>query len=94
MITADGLYACAASVADRTQQCVMLLSVFWSCCAGGDNHEEAYNAVYDDNNPPYDDDNKAKFSHALPAPRYRVFSNASAFDTASKNCSLACVCTN
>ena len=32
-------------------------------CVGGDNHEEAYNQVYDDNNPPYDDDNKAKFSH-------------------------------
>ena len=63
VIATDGLYACAASIADKTQQCVLLLLMHWSCCAGGDNHEEAYNAVYDDNNPPYDDDNKAKFSH-------------------------------
>ncbi len=40
--------------------------------AGGDNHEEAYNQVYDDNNPPYDDDNKAKFSHEAVGGKLRL----------------------
>ncbi len=40
---------------------------------GGDNHEEAYNQVYDDNNPPYDDDNKAKFSHEAVGGKLRLF---------------------
>ena len=31
---------------------------------GGDNHEEAYNNVYDDNNTSgYDDNNQPKFTH-------------------------------
>ncbi|KAL3135954.1 hypothetical protein ABBQ32_006998 [Trebouxia sp. C0010 RCD-2024] len=30
---------------------------------GGDNHEEAYNQVYDDRSGAYDDDNQPKFSH-------------------------------
>lgn len=40
--------------------------------AGGDNHEEAYNQVYDDNNASYDDDNKAKFSHEAVGGKLRV----------------------
>ena len=42
------------------------------CRVGGDNHEEAYNQVYDDNNPPYDDDNKAKFSHEAVGGKLRL----------------------
>lgn len=49
----------------------MLLNPLHS--AGGDNHEEAYNQVYDDNNPPYDDDNKAKFSHEAVGGELRLF---------------------
>ncbi len=48
----------------------MLLNPLHS--AGGDNHEEAYNQVYDDNNPPYDDDNKAKFSHEAVGGKLRL----------------------
>jgi len=52
--------------------------------AGGDNHEEAYNQVYDDNNPPYDDDNKAKFSHEAVGGKLHLALAFVAFDVAQR----------
>lgn len=45
---------------ERVSLLLIYMSVQYS---GGDNHEEAYNQVYDDNNSGYDDNNQAKFSH-------------------------------